>query len=119
MVRTGKPAQVFDRIHAVDHVVVINVLQIAARRLFRLWRARAAAYSPALIKPAQVVREKAAPVEHAELEIGKAVENSAIGHEAERKGPVRGIAADEPETESPNLSRPRHVLRINDDQCSN
>src|SRR4249919_3577292 len=101
MVGAGQFAQVVDGIHAVDHVVVINVLQIAARRLFRLRRARAAAYSPALIKPAQVVREETAPVQHAELEIEKAVENPAIGHEAQRKGAIRGIATDEPETVGP------------------
>src|SRR4029450_1157426 len=117
MVRAGEPAQIVDRIAPADHVVVIDVLQIAAGRLLRLRRARAAAYSPALIKPAQVVRKEAAPVQHAELEIGKAVENSAIGHEAERKGAVRGIAADEPETVGPHLFRPRHVFRMHDDQC--
>src|SRR4030095_11847390 len=64
-----------------------------------------------------MIREEAAPVQHAELEIGKAVENSAVGHEAERKSAVRGIAADQPETVGAHLFRPRHVFRMHDDQC--
>ena len=64
-----------------------------------------------------MIGEEAAAVEHAELEIGKTVENSAVGHEAERKSAVGGIAADKPETVGPHLFRPRHVFRMHDDQC--
>src|SRR5262249_53374595 len=116
MVRTGEPSQVVDRIDAADHVVVINILQIAAGLLFCLRRARAAAHGPALIKSAQMIREETATVQYAQLEIGKAIENSAVGHEAQRKSTVCGIAADEPQTVGRHLFRAGHVFRMHDDQ---
>src|SRR5262249_27291139 len=105
MVSASQPSQVVDRIDAVDHVVVVNVLQIAAGRLFCLRRARAAAHCPTLVKSAQMIRKKTAAVQHAQLEIGKAIENSAVGHEAQRKSAIRGIAADESETVRAHLFR--------------
>src|SRR5262245_16421164 len=116
MVRTGEPSQVVDRIDAVDHVVVINILQIATGRLFCLRRARAATHGPALIKSAQMIREETATVQYAQLKIGKAIENSAVGHEAKRKSAVCGIAADEPETVRAHLFRAGYVFRMHDDQ---
>src|SRR5262245_43734586 len=115
MVRTGEPSQVVDRIDAVDHVVVIKILQIATGRLFRLRRARPAAHGPALIQSAQMIREETAPVQYAQLEIGKAIENSAVGHEAQRKSTVYGIAADEPQTVGRHLFRAGDVFRTQDD----
>src|SRR5262245_48040475 len=116
MVRARQPSQVVDRIDAVDHVVVVNILQIAAGRLFGLCRTSAAANGPALIKSAQMIREETAPVQNTQLEIGKAIENSAVGHEAQRKSAIRGIAADESETVRAHLFRPGHVFRMHDDQ---
>src|SRR5262245_4769912 len=116
MVRARQPSQVVDRIDAVDHVVVVNILQIAARRLFGLRRTSAAANGPALIKSAQMIRKETAPVQYAKLEIGKAIENPAIGHEAERKSAICGIAADESETVRAHLFRAGHVFRMHDDQ---
>src|SRR5262245_20669119 len=61
-------------------------------------------------------REKTATVQYAQLEMVKAIENSAVGHEAERKSAVCRIAADESETVRTHLFRPGHVFRMHDDQ---
>src|SRR5262245_50506922 len=116
MVCARQPSQVVDGIDAVNHVVVINVLQITAGRFFGLRCASATAHGPALIKSTQMIRKETAPVQYAKLEIGKAIENSAVGHEAERKSAICGIAADESETVRAHLFRPGHVFRMHDDQ---
>src|SRR4029077_13748725 len=95
MVDASKTDQILDRIEAVDHVVIVYVFQIRAGRHFCLGCAQSCAYFPTSVKTSEVVGKEAAAVKNAKLQVGKPVEQTAIGHEAEAEGAIGGIAANQ------------------------
>jgi hypothetical protein len=79
VIDTAEADQVFDRIEAINHVIIVNILQIGARRHLGFGGARSGAHFPAAIKTAEVIGKEAAAVQNTELQIGKTIEYAAVG----------------------------------------
>src|SRR4029077_9227357 len=116
MVDASQTDQILDRIEAVDHVVIVYVFQIRTGRHFGLGGAQSGAYFPTPVKTPEVVGKEAAAVENTKLKVGKAVEQAAIGHEAEAEGAIGGIAANQFKAVWVHHLPARDIFRMYNDQ---